>query len=98
MTEAAGQGIHHVSEMKTTRQILPDLVEYTLDVFKAFADDDDEDEDEDEWIRILTPKKRADTQGGPALCRHGTRYLRSTSRISESSLFMSFSSIVAMEI
>ncbi len=37
MTEAAGQGIHYVREMKPARQILSDLVEEALDVFDRFA-------------------------------------------------------------
>ncbi len=37
MTEAAGQGIHYVTEMKPARQILSDLVEGALDVFDRFA-------------------------------------------------------------
>jgi len=37
MTEAAGQGIHYVKEMKPARQILSDLVEEALDVFDRFA-------------------------------------------------------------
>ena len=40
MTEAAGQGIHYVTEMKPARQILSDLVEEALDVFDRFADDE----------------------------------------------------------
>ncbi|CAB1369251.1 nitronate monooxygenase [Denitratisoma oestradiolicum] len=38
MTEAAGQGIHYVKEMKPARQILSDIVEEALDVFDRFAD------------------------------------------------------------
>lgn len=41
MTEAAGQGIHYVTEMKPARQILSDLVEEALDVFDRFADDEE---------------------------------------------------------
>ena len=37
MTEAAGQGIHYVTEMKPARQILSDIVEEALDVFDRFA-------------------------------------------------------------
>lgn len=37
MTEAAGQGIHYVTEMKPARQILSDLVDGALDVFDRFA-------------------------------------------------------------
>ena len=37
MTEAAGQGIHYVTEMKPARQILSDLVDEALDVFDRFA-------------------------------------------------------------
>ncbi|MFO1467722.1 MAG: nitronate monooxygenase [Steroidobacteraceae bacterium] len=37
MTEAAGQGIHYVREMKPARQILSDLVDEALDVFERFA-------------------------------------------------------------
>lgn len=37
MTEAAGQGIHYVREMKPARQILSDIVEEALDVFDRFA-------------------------------------------------------------
>jgi len=37
MTEAAGQGIHYVKEMKPARQILSDIVEEALDVFDRFA-------------------------------------------------------------
>lgn len=37
MTEAAGQGIHYVTEMKPARQILSDLVDGALDVFERFA-------------------------------------------------------------
>jgi NAD(P)H-dependent flavin oxidoreductase YrpB (nitropropane dioxygenase family) len=37
MTEAAGQGIHYVTEMKPARQILSDLVDEALDVFERFA-------------------------------------------------------------
>lgn len=37
MTEAAGQGIHYVIEMKPARQILSDIVEEALDVFDRFA-------------------------------------------------------------
>lgn len=37
MTEAAGQGIHYVTEMKPVRQILSDLVDEALDVFERFA-------------------------------------------------------------
>ena len=37
MTEAAGQGIHSVTEMKPARQILSDLVDEALDVFDRFA-------------------------------------------------------------
>lgn len=39
MTEAAGQGIHYVTEMKPARQILSDIVEEALDVFDRFAAD-----------------------------------------------------------
>jgi NAD(P)H-dependent flavin oxidoreductase YrpB (nitropropane dioxygenase family) len=39
MTEAAGQGIHYVKEMKPARQILSDLVDGALDVFDRFASD-----------------------------------------------------------
>jgi NAD(P)H-dependent flavin oxidoreductase YrpB (nitropropane dioxygenase family) len=42
MTEAAGQGIDYVTEMKPVRQILSDMVEQTLDVFDRFLDDDDD--------------------------------------------------------
>ena len=42
MTEAAGQGIHYVTEMKPARQVLSDLVEEALDVFDRFADDEPE--------------------------------------------------------
>ncbi|PLW69161.1 NAD(P)H-dependent flavin oxidoreductase [Pseudohalioglobus lutimaris] len=42
MTEAAGQGIHYVTEMKPARQILSDIVEEALDVFDRFASDDDD--------------------------------------------------------
>ena len=41
MTEAAGQGIDYVTEMKPARQILSDMVEEALDVFDRFAADDD---------------------------------------------------------
>ena len=37
MTEAAGQGIHYIKEMKPARQILSDIVEEALDVFDRFA-------------------------------------------------------------
>ncbi|NUQ48352.1 MAG: nitronate monooxygenase [Phycisphaerae bacterium] len=37
MTEAAGQGIHYVKEMKPARQILSDIVEEALDVFDRFS-------------------------------------------------------------
>jgi NAD(P)H-dependent flavin oxidoreductase YrpB (nitropropane dioxygenase family) len=37
MTEAAGQGIHYVREMKPARQILSDIVEEALDVFDRFS-------------------------------------------------------------
>ncbi len=37
MTEAAGQGIHYVREMKPAPQILSDIVEEALDVFDRFA-------------------------------------------------------------
>ncbi|MBV6417618.1 MAG: putative monooxygenase [Steroidobacteraceae bacterium] len=37
MTEAAGQGIHYVTEMKPARQILSDMVDEALDVFDRFA-------------------------------------------------------------
>ncbi|WP_068637435.1 nitronate monooxygenase [Thauera butanivorans] len=37
MTEAAGQGIHYVTEMKPARQILSDIVEEALDVFDRFS-------------------------------------------------------------
>ncbi len=37
MTEAAGQGIHYVREMKPARQILSDLVDEALDVFERFT-------------------------------------------------------------
>lgn len=37
MTEAAGQGIHYITEMKPATQILSDIVEETLDVFDRFA-------------------------------------------------------------
>ena len=37
MTEAAGQGIHYITEMKPARQILSDIVEEALDVFDRFA-------------------------------------------------------------
>ncbi|MBK7250398.1 MAG: nitronate monooxygenase [Gammaproteobacteria bacterium] len=37
MTEAAGQGIHYVKEMKPARQILSDIIEEALDVFDRFA-------------------------------------------------------------
>lgn len=37
MTEAAGQGIHYVREMKPARQILSDIVEEALDVFDRFG-------------------------------------------------------------
>ncbi|HPP83225.1 MAG TPA: nitronate monooxygenase, partial [Rubrivivax sp.] len=37
MTEAAGQGIHYVREMKPARQILSDIVEEALDVFDRFC-------------------------------------------------------------
>ena len=37
MTEAAGQGIHYVKEMKPARQILSDIVEEALDVFDRFT-------------------------------------------------------------
>lgn len=37
MTEAAGQGIHYVKEMKPARQILSDIVEEALDVFDRFC-------------------------------------------------------------
>ncbi len=37
MTEAAGQGIHYVKEMKPARQILSDLVEEAFDVFDRFT-------------------------------------------------------------
>ncbi|MCX7162202.1 MAG: nitronate monooxygenase [Betaproteobacteria bacterium] len=39
MTEAAGQGIHYITEMKPARQILSDIVEEALDVFDRFAAD-----------------------------------------------------------
>ncbi len=42
MTEAAGQGIHYVTEMKPAKQILSDIVDEALDVFDRFSDDDDE--------------------------------------------------------
>ena len=38
MTEAAGQGIHYITEMKPARQILSDIVEEAFDVFDRFAD------------------------------------------------------------
>ena len=41
MTEAAGQGIDYVTEMKPARQILSDMVEEALDVFDRFAADDE---------------------------------------------------------
>jgi NAD(P)H-dependent flavin oxidoreductase YrpB (nitropropane dioxygenase family) len=41
MTEAAGQGINYVTEMKPARQILSDMVEEALDVFDRFLGDDD---------------------------------------------------------
>ncbi len=41
MTEAAGQGIGYVTEMKPARQILSDIVEEALDVFDGFLGDDD---------------------------------------------------------
>ena len=37
MTEAAGQGIHYVKEMKPARHILSDIVEEALDVFDRFS-------------------------------------------------------------
>ena len=37
MTEAAGQGIHYIKEMKPARQLLSDIVEEALDVFDRFA-------------------------------------------------------------
>lgn len=37
MTEAAGQGIHYVTEMKPVRRILFDMVEEALDVFDRFS-------------------------------------------------------------
>lgn len=37
MTEAAGQGIHYVKEMKPARQILSDLIEEAFDVFDRFS-------------------------------------------------------------
>ena len=40
MTEAAGQGIDYVTEMKPARQILSDMVEEALDVFDRFGADD----------------------------------------------------------
>lgn len=40
MTEAAGQGIDYVTEMKPARQILSDMVEEALDVFDRFSSDD----------------------------------------------------------
>ena len=43
MTEAAGQGIHYVTEMKPARQILSDIVEEALDVLDHFAGEDEED-------------------------------------------------------
>lgn len=39
MTEAAGQGIHYVTEMKPARRILSDMVEEALDVFDRFSID-----------------------------------------------------------
>ncbi|MBI4985233.1 MAG: nitronate monooxygenase [Rhodocyclales bacterium] len=39
MTEAAGQGIHYVTEMKPARQIISDLVDEAFDVFDRFAAD-----------------------------------------------------------
>lgn len=39
MTEAAGQGIHYVKEMKPARRILYDIVEEAIDVFDRFAAD-----------------------------------------------------------
>jgi NAD(P)H-dependent flavin oxidoreductase YrpB (nitropropane dioxygenase family) len=41
MTEAAGQGINYVTEMKPARQILSDMVEEAMDVFDRFLGDDD---------------------------------------------------------
>ena len=41
MTEAAGQGIHYITEMKPSRQILSDIVEECLDVFDRFAGEDE---------------------------------------------------------
>ncbi len=42
MTEAAGQGIHYVTEMKPARQILSDLVEEALDVLDGFCGEDED--------------------------------------------------------
>jgi hypothetical protein len=42
MTEAAGQGIHYVTEMKPARQILSDIIDEAMDVFDRFAGDDDD--------------------------------------------------------
>ena len=41
MTEAAGQGIHYVKEMKPARQILSDIVEEAYDVFDRLAGSDE---------------------------------------------------------
>jgi len=37
MTEAAGQGVDYVTEMKPARQVLSDLIDEALDVFERFA-------------------------------------------------------------